>query len=45
MENIEKLIQELLAIICQDCDGENYGCRGCRRQEEIATILNKYGIE
>lgn len=42
--DIDKIVDKLLELHCNGCDGENYGCSGCSRREEILTILKEYTI-
>lgn len=39
--NKEKLIDELLELHCQGCEGDNYGCVGCCIRDDIKEIVLK----
>lgn len=39
------LIDELVKLHCDNCDGENYGCRGCTVYEVVEETLKKHNVK
>jgi hypothetical protein len=37
-------VNDLEELHCNNCDGFQYGCRGCDMREKIDKIINKHSI-